>query len=188
VQNEKRLAAQIVGGGAQAFAEFVDRYGPRLHRLVCRYAVNEADAEDVTQEIFVELYRSLGTFQGKSTLATWVYRVALNHCLKHRERAAPIAVVYEEAKHQMPDPASGPAECAMQSDLSREIHSALNYLSPLQRDVVILHELHELTYRECAEILQVPVGTVKSRLSHAVQHLKSRLRSYVLMETEEAAS
>ena len=125
MQNEKRLAAQITSGDARAFAEFVDAYGPRLHRLVRRYAPIETDAEDLTQEIFVELYRNLGTFQGKSTLATWVYRVALNHCLKYRERAAPMSVVYEETKHQKPDPASGPAECAMQSDLSCEIHNAL---------------------------------------------------------------
>ena len=83
MQDDRRLANRIAAGDAGAFTAFVDTYGPRLHRLVRRYAACEADAEDLTQEIFVDLYRSMASFRGDSSLATWAYRVALNHCRNH---------------------------------------------------------------------------------------------------------
>lgn len=182
MQNDIRLARRIQGGDRRAFAEFVDAYGARVHRLVRRYARNEADAEDVTQEIFVDLYRGIGSFRGESALATWVYRVAVNHCRKHGGRAQPATVSYDDALREQEDWQADPARCAAKRELSDQVQSALDGLSPLHRDVVILHELHGLTYGECAVILNVPVGTVKSRLSNAFRRLRVRLGGYVLGE------
>ncbi|MBV9848771.1 MAG: sigma-70 family RNA polymerase sigma factor [Armatimonadetes bacterium] len=180
MQEERQLARRIAGGDRQAFAQFVDAYGPRVHRLARRYARTEADAEDVTQEIFLALYRGLADFRGESRLATWVYRVALNHCLKHRERRGPEPLPYDEALHAEADPAPGPVQCAARRELADRVQSALDDLSEAHREVVILHELHGLTYGECAAAMGVPVGTVKSRLSHAFRRLRERLGGYVL--------
>jgi len=183
MQDDKRLAQRIGQGDRKAFEEFLDSYGPRVHRLVRRYVGNEADGEDVTQEIFLDLYRSVGGFRGESSLATWVYRVSLNHCLRHRERTRPPSESYEEELHQPADKRADPARYAAQRELSGQVQSALDELSHLHRDVVILHELHGLTYSECAAVLGVPVGTVKSRLSNAFRCLRVALGGYVLGES-----
>lgn len=182
MQDDKRLAQRIRGGDRRAFEEFVDAYGARVHRLVRRYARSEADAEDVTQEIFVDLYRGIGGFRGESALSTWVYRVAVNHCLKHRGRARPDTVSYDDALRGQEDWQADPARCAQKRELSDQVRCALDGLSAPHRDVVILHELHGLTYVECAALLEVPVGTVKSRLSNALRRLRASLGGYVLSE------
>lgn len=183
MHQDKRLAAQIAEGDPGAFTSFVDTFGPRLHRLTRRYAVCEADAEDLTQEIFVDLYRSMATFRGESTLATWTYRIALNHCLKHAGRNSPATVPYDDAREEREAEEHDPVRQAARRELSYQVHTALDVLSADHRDVVILHELQDLTYRECAAILQVPVGTVKSRLSHAFRRLRRHLSGYVLAES-----
>lgn len=182
MQNDKRLAARVARGDRRAFEELVDAYGPRVHRLVRRYVDAPSDAEDVTQEIFLELYRSIGSFRGDSALATWVHRVALNRCLKHQQRRPPTAVPYEDALRTHPDEATDPAHSATRRELGDRVHAALGCLSPEHRDVVILHEMQELTYQECAQVLQIPVGTVKSRLFNAFRRLRDQLGAYVLSD------
>src|SRR5258706_16474749 len=75
-------------GDRRAFEEFVDLYGARVHRLVKRYVDNAEDAADVSQEVFIDLYRGIGSFRGECSIMTWVYRIAVNHCLRHCERAS----------------------------------------------------------------------------------------------------
>jgi RNA polymerase sigma-70 factor (ECF subfamily) len=187
VNSDLQLVHRMATGEREAFEAFLDLYGPRVHRLARRYASGETDAEDLTQEIFLDLYRSIGGFRGEATLATWVYRVAVNHCLRHRERLVREGKHVDSGSHgeiegdsgEIADAGSDPARRAAQSELKSEVQGALGDLSPLHRDVVILHELHGLTYRECAVILDVPIGTVKSRLSHAFRHLRDRLGAYV---------
>ena len=182
MRDDRRLANQIVAGDVGAFTAFVDAYGPLLHRLVRRHAACEADAEDLTQEIFVDLYRSMVSFRGESTLATWAWRVAFNHCRRHAGRPRAVTVPYDEALGECEAEERGPAHRAARRELSDQVYAALDGLSPEQRDVVILHELQELTYRECAAVLQVPEGTVKSRLSYAFRRLRGTLSSYVLTD------
>lgn len=181
VGKDARLAKRIAQGDRAAFAEFVDRYGPRIQGLARRYATTNADAEDLTQEIFLDLYRSIASFRGEAALSTWAYRVALNHCLKHCSRRPPQGVEYDEAlaganAGDRADPVRG----AVASELKDKVKSALSDLTPEHRDVVILHELQELTYSECASILRIPVGTVKSRLFYAFRTLRGSLAAYVI--------
>jgi RNA polymerase sigma-70 factor, ECF subfamily len=180
VQDDRRLARRIQQGDRRAFEEFLDAYGGRVHRLVRRYVHNDSDAEDLTQEVFFDLYRSIGNFRGDAALGTWVYRVAVNHCLKHRQRARPEGLPYDESVGADEDWRSDPERSARKHELADEVHCALNKLSPLHRDVVILHELHGLTYQECAAVLDVPVGTVKSRLANAFKRLRDSLGGYVV--------
>ncbi|MGI4787950.1 MAG: RNA polymerase sigma factor [Janthinobacterium lividum] len=177
------MAHQISNGVPGAFAAFVDTYGPRLHALARRYTACESDAEDLTQEIFVALFRSIANFRGESTLATWSYRVALNHCLKHASKPRPVTVPYDDTLNLADTAEHGPVQYAARRELNDELQAALNGLSEAHREIVILHELHELTYAECAAVLQVPVGTIKSRLSTAFRRLRSSLSGYVLSDT-----
>ena len=180
---DRQTAQHIQSRDPDAWAAFVDTYGPRLHRLARHYAPGETDAEDLTQEVFVALFQSIGRFRGESSLATWSYRIALNHCLKSAARTRPIIVPYEEAR-EMPAPnAYSPFHQSVRRELSSEIDMALSHLSPSHRGTVILHELHEMTYAECAAGLGVPIGTVKSRLSTMFCRLRESLGGYVLSDT-----
>lgn len=182
-RKDLELAKRIARGDRMAFAQFVDAHGPRIQALARRYARTNADAEDLTQEILLDLYKSIGSFRGGSAISTWVYRVALNHCIKHCERRKPAAQEYEEGMAgAKAGEASDPAGQAMIGELREKVEGALATLSPEHRDVVILHELQELTYSECASILRVPVGTVKSRLYYAFRSLRGSLAAYVLGE------
>lgn len=184
-RDEKRLIERLQRGESGAYAELVDQYGARVLALARRYARTEADAEDITQEVFVSLVKGIGRFRGDAALGTYLYRVALNHCLKHKERRPPEGAPLDDLP--VADSAPLPAEKAEQGELAEQVQGALKRLSEPHRDVVILHELHGLTYAECAEALGVPVGTVKSRLFHAFAKLRSLLGGYVRGEEEGAS-
>src|SRR5437763_1906169 len=115
-------------GDRRAFEDFLGLYGTRVHRLVRRYVANPSDAEDVTQEIFIDLYRSIGQFRGRSALYTWVYRVAVNHCLKSCQRARPETLPLEDAMsngREKPDWASDPHHAATRTELADHVTGAL---------------------------------------------------------------
>lgn len=184
--HDATLKGRLQRGERKAFEELLDAYGPRVQKLARRYAATPADAEDLVQEIFVDLFRCAATFRGEADLGTWVYRVALNHCLRWREKQEREGKNrdFEKSPDEMElpshDKSSDPAHRQGQSELSGQVQEALRHLSDLHRDVVILHELHGLTYSQCAAILEVPVGTVKSRLSNAFSLLRRTLGPYVL--------
>jgi len=173
------LASRIAAGDGKAYAEFVDVFGPRIQAMARRFALG-CDVDDLIQEIFLDLYRSIGGFRGESALSTWVYRVAYNHCLKSRERRAIEHEGLDGAEYAAGIAAVDPQRCAQRSELKDHVEAALEDLSPEHRDVVVLHELNEMTYSECAAVLKVPEGTVKSRLHYAFRQLRGSLAAYVL--------
>lgn len=181
MRQEQRLINGLKQGDRRAYEEFVETYGPQVHRLVRRY-VETADADDITQEIFVDVFRHIGGFRGDAALSTWLYRLAVNRCLRYcqREKNRETLPLEEErdALHEAAD--DTPFRHAVQSETADKVHCAVDRLPVGQRDVVILCELHGLTYQECASVLEIPVGTVKSRLSNAFKKLRESLRGYVL--------
>ncbi len=192
--NDAGLLRRLQGGEARAFEEFLDRFGPRVQQLARRYAASNADAEDLTQEICVDLLQSVASFRGEAKLETWIYRVALHHCWRWREKQGRENSRRDENSSEdiewpSRDVSSDPQRRFAQTELSQQVHHALGDLSDLHREIVELHELHGLTYAQCAQVLQIPVGTVKSRLSNAFSHLRRALKPYVLDgPTENAAA
>jgi len=181
---DQQLTRRMQQGDRQAFTDFVDRYGGQVHRLARRYTRCEADAEDITQEVFVDLCKGIYAFRGEAKLSTWVYRIALNHCLKHQKSRRPQEFVPLDDLPLPADEYHEPEHYAVRSDLAHVVEGALGTLSEAHREVVVLHEMHGLTYQECADIMGVPVGTVKSRLFNAFARLRDRLGSYVRGEEE----
>lgn len=164
-QDERLLVQRIQAGDRHAFEQLLDSYETRVYRLALRYTGTVPDAEDVTQEIFLGIYKSMANFRGNSALGTWIYRIAMNHCLE-----------LTLASH---DWRENPEQSADKGELSTRVDEALRCLTPQHRDVVILHELQGLTYQEVATALNVPVGTVKSRLSNALRRLRTLLGAYI---------
>jgi len=176
VIDEKLVLRRIREGDQCAFQELLDHYETRIYRLALRYADSPADAEDITQEIFLGVFRNLPGFRGASSLSTWIYRVAVNHCLEYRRKRRLDQVPLEESLGLADSDWRGdPVKAAAKSALSAQLDRALARLSPIHRDVIVLHELQGLTYQECAEVLGLPVGTVKSRLSNAFARLRELL-------------
>src|SRR5689334_20618393 len=95
-RDERQLVQRIVAGDRKAFEQMLDAYETRVYRLALRFTGCVPDAEDLTQEIFLAIYRNMAQFQGKSALSTWVYRVAMNHCLEYRRKRRLESVPFEE--------------------------------------------------------------------------------------------
>jgi RNA polymerase sigma-70 factor (ECF subfamily) len=189
LSSDRQLARRIQQGDVRAFEELLDLYGARVQRLARRFLDNPSDVDDVTQEIFIDIHRCIGAYRGDSALMTWIYRIAANHCLRHRERTRPESLPYEDrTAGAATDWRAYPEQSVARRELSDQVYRALGRLPELHRDVVVLHELHGLTYQECAAALGVPVGTVKSRLSNAFRRLRTSLGGYVLGEAAGCAA
>ncbi len=184
---EARLLRRLQNGEAEAFAALLDRDGARVRALALRMGVSPGDADDVTQEIWLAVFKSVGSFRGEAGLSTWVYRVAINCCLKWRqkERGRPDQNESDELEllPSTDERSLAPRELERR-ELGQHVRAAIEGLSDAHRAVVVLHEMHGLSYAQCAQVLQVPVGTVKSRLFNAFGRLRTHLGPYVLEEDE----
>lgn len=168
------------------FEELLREEKDRIYGVVYRLVGPDA-AEDVAQEVFLRAFRSLGEFRSEARLTTWLYRIAINSCRDyHRRKSRRKWSVYsidggtsgslgEQVERQIPDERPGPLE-VVETNYRREcLLDALAKLPPKHREVVILHDVEGLRYDEISEIVQCPLGTVKSRLYYARRKLRETL-------------
>ncbi len=162
------LIQQAADGDRQAQAEIYHALGERLHLLV-RRIVGPEDSEDVSQDVFVQLFRKLHTFQFQSSFVTWAYRLAVNHALQHlRSRRRHKTVELDDAN------VAGKTDGA--SLETRELlERGLQMLDPELRVILQLKEIDQLPYEEIAKVIGIPAGTVGSRLNRARRELRERL-------------
>ena len=181
---ERDLIRQCQKGDVQAFRQLVERYEDRIYGLACSILGDSEVAKDAAQEAFIRVYKALGKFEGRSSFYTYLYRITTNVCLTfaQREQRRPDRVSIEgmqEASDIALDRFLGTDE--PQNDIERiglreEIQKVLDHLSPDHRAVVVLKDIEDLSQEEIADVLDVSVGTVKSRLSRA----RTRLRDLLL--------
>lgn len=164
------LVAAHVAGDPEAFAELFRRHRDVLWAVALRTTGNPEDAADALQDAMLSALRSAATFRGRSAVRTWLYRIVVNACLDRLRRSAARPAV-PLGGHDTPDPADAITRTGQRVDLLR----ALATLSPGQRAAVVLVDAHGLPVSEVAEILEVPVGTVKSRCARARAHLAKEL-------------
>ena len=170
------LAERHRYGDEEAFGEVYKRFVGLVFNLAMRMAGKAEEAEDLTQEIFLRIYRHLGRFSGRSTLKTWIYRVALNHCRSKLGRkkypTQPLAEENEGEGIHLVDERRGPEEKALASDAAQTVSLALRQLKPRFREAVVLRDLEGLSYEEIADILDVRIGTVRSRIARGRDRLR----------------
>jgi len=179
------LVRRFREGDREAFSELVLRYQDRVFTLCLRWMGSREVAEEVAQDVFLALYRSLGGFRGESKVSTWIFRVAVNHCknrrLYHKRRAADRHEPLEGTRNddgparQIPAPDPGTDQALHRSEAEEIIEAALEELDETHRSIVILRDIEGLAYEEIAEILDLPRGTVKSRLHRARAQLARTL-------------
>jgi RNA polymerase sigma-70 factor, ECF subfamily len=176
--DEPVVVAAAQRGDREAQRALYERYRDRVFSLVVHMVADEDAAEDVLQAVFLRVFRSLGGFRGDASLATWIYRIALNESRRHRSRSRSASVPIEELFGSGEELDAGPRpDAAYSSDQRREIVSrAVQELSPRLREVVVLRYVEELSYEQIASVLGCAEGTVASRLHRALAELESRLR------------
>jgi RNA polymerase sigma-70 factor (ECF subfamily) len=166
-------------GDAAAFEELYQRHSPMVYHLALRLAGDADEAADLTQDIFLRVYRHLDGFRGSSSLKTWIYRVALNLCRsrlgRRRPATRPLAEEGAEGVTPIVDPGRGPEELALAQDAARLVGQALAGLPLAFREAVVLRDLDGLAYEEIAEVLGVRIGTVRSRIARGREQLRQAL-------------
>ena len=177
--DDRELLRRLKSGSRAAFELLLDRCERRVYNLALRMLGDPSDAEDATQDIFVEVHRSLPRFRGDSRLDTWVHRIAVNVCLQRRRKHHVTTV--ELVEQDLGAACDGdPFREAARGELRDVVACAVRRLPEGQQEVVLLHGMQGLSYSEVARALGCPVGTVKSRLSSAFKKLRESLEDYVV--------
>jgi RNA polymerase sigma-70 factor (ECF subfamily) len=159
------------------FRDLFDEHRDRLYRFVLRHIGHATDAEDLAQQAFVEAARTYAQFRGESQLSTWLYGIAMNLVRNHLSRAPHRLHRFddESALDDEPAPIADPEEQCSMGQLVDRLNRELDGLMPEMREVLLLVAYNDMSYEECASLLNVPIGTVRSRVSRARSHLRRRM-------------
>jgi RNA polymerase sigma-70 factor (ECF subfamily) len=191
VNDDAQLIDETLAGHSAAFGQLVLKYQDRLYNTVVHSflgnsgAGNAEDARDVVQEAFVQAFLKLDTFQHSSAFYTWLYRIAFNVAASHRRRRRPtLSVEYarETSGLEPMDDGDDPTERLEQKECCRQVRQAIGQLSEEHRMVLVLREIDGCCYETIASILELPIGTVRSRLHRARLQLREQLKEVLMID------
>lgn len=192
--DETVLTAELQAGSEEAFALLIAQYQGPVYSLVSRMLNDPSDAADITQDVFIKIFRGIRSFHGNSSLRTWIYRIALREASnqrrwwsRHRGREVTIEKQSNESsegegfclKDALVDEHESPFEMAAHEEIRSRVESELRRVPEPFRSVVILRDLEGLAYDDIAEILGAHLGTVKSRLMRGRAMLREQLAEFV---------
>jgi len=182
---DRALVRRMCAAEESAYEELLQRFEHPVYNLVCRLTDHPEDGADVTQEVFLKVFRGIGSFRGRSSLKTWIYRIAVNEArnhrrsfLRHRRQEVRLEAEAGEIMSRadwVADPGPSPFEIALDHEAEHLIQLALSELNPNFRAALVLREVEGLPYEEISEILEISLGTVKSRILRGRESLKERL-------------
>jgi RNA polymerase sigma-70 factor (ECF subfamily) len=191
---ESRLIERLIARDERAFNELVRAYERRVLTLVVRMLGNAAEAEDVAQEVFVQVFKAIGTFRGEAKLSTWIYRIAINLCknrvkylkVRHTSEQDELGEVEERGalggeRRANVGAMDRPDEMVSGKQVEHIVQAAILEIEPTFRECLVLRDVEELTYEQIEEITGLPIGTVKSRIHRA----RAQLREAVERELGE---
>lgn len=175
------LISRAAGGDSSAFQVLVERHRSMVYRVAYQFAGNHHDAEDIAQDVFIKVFRSLDRFRQDAQLTSWLYRIIMNACIDHRRRSrfSSSAAFGDEAEQTMlnaPEETPGPEERAYGSELGQVLESEIGRLPKGQRVVFVMRHHQGMKLCEIAEALGLAEGTVKRQLHAAVHRLREALR------------
>jgi RNA polymerase sigma-70 factor (ECF subfamily) len=174
------FVARLRAGDRRAFEDFVRAHQHRIYGLALRMLGNSAEAQDVAQEAFLRAYRGLAEFRGDARLSTWLYAIASRLCLNRLAGGERRLIRDDEGiLDRLADVRPGPDETLERDELEEALRRAIAELPEERRVVVVLRDVDGLAYEEIAEILALPVGTVRSRLHRARLDLKEKLERFL---------
>jgi RNA polymerase sigma-70 factor, ECF subfamily len=188
---EASIVAELKAGSEEAYNWLIARYHQPIYSLVYRILTDPSDAADTTQEVFLKVFRGMNRFNGDCSLKTWLYRIAIHEAsnqrrwwFRHKSRETSMERQDEDGNSYglcdtLPDTNESPLEILAHEEVRARVEQELKQISEPYRTTVVLRDIEGLAYDEIAEVLQVSLGTVKSRLIRGREALKKRLESFV---------
>ncbi len=192
-QEEAAIVAELKAGSEAAYAWLIGEFQQPVYGLVYRVVNDPADVADTTQDVFLKVFRGMKHFHGESSLKTWIYRIALHEAanrrrwwFRHKAKETSIEPAESEmgaAENAMQvaltDPADSPFDSVAHREVQHRVEEELRKVPEPYRTTLILRDLEEMSYEEIAEVLEISLGTVKSRLTRGRDALRQRLAPYV---------
>jgi RNA polymerase sigma-70 factor (ECF subfamily) len=191
---EAGIVAELKAGSEEAYAWLIGEFHQPIYSLVYRILTDPADAADTTQEVFLKVFRGMKHFHGQSSLKTWIYRIAVHEAsnrrrwwFRHKAREISMEPLENNSaqgsgvamKEMLVDERESPFDSAAQEEVRARVEGELRKIPEPYRSTVILRDLEEMSYEEIAEVLDVSLGTVKSRLTRGREALRRRLTGYM---------
>jgi RNA polymerase sigma-70 factor, ECF subfamily len=183
--DDLRLVELLRSGESRAYEELLARFQQPVYALALRLLDDPSESADVVQEVFLKVFRNIGSFRGQSSLKTWIYRITVNEAhnarrwfFRHRRREVELDSDPDETRHWkdlIPDGHLSPFDVAFEREQQVMIEAALEKLSPIFREAVVLRDISDMSYEEIAEVLGVSLGTVKSRILRGREALREVL-------------
>ena len=184
-EEDARILRGLRAGIEGAYEELINKYEQPIYGLVYRLVGNEPDARDVVQEVFLKVFRGVNSFRERCSLRTWIYRIAVNEAHNHRRWwmrhcRHEISIEKDWTERDVsiecaPDPGRSPYDQVVDSEMRVLVERALTRINPIFQAAVVLRDIQNLSYEEIAEILQVSLGTVKSRILRGREALRRAL-------------
>ena len=191
-QEEAAIVAELKAGSEAAYAWLIGEFQQPVYGLVYRIVNDPADAADTTQDVFLKVFRGMKHFHGGSSLKTWIYRIALHEAanrrrwwFRHKARETLIEPAESDAANEnamqvaLTDHAESPFDNVAHHEVQRRVEEELSKVPEPYRTTLILRDLEEMSYEEISEVLEISLGTVKSRLTRGREALRQRLTPYV---------
>jgi RNA polymerase sigma-70 factor (ECF subfamily) len=167
----------VLDGYTHAFSELVDRYRDEVFGMAVRFSLNQSDAQDISQEIFIKVFKNLHKYNGASKFSTWLYKLSYNQCIdwvrKNRRHYASSNIELEE--FEIADCRAGPEDELLEKQKRETLRKAVYELKDKYRNILILFYYQSLSYEDISEILSMPVKTVETQLYRARQQLRKKL-------------
>ncbi len=192
-EEESSIVSDLKAGSEEAFSWLIAKYHQPIFSVIARTIPDQADAADLTQDVFIKIYRGIGSFHEESSLRTWIYRIALREASNQRRwwgrhKRQEITIESEAGqssegrslflKETLVDTHESPFDCAAHEEVRAKVEDGLRHIPEPFRTVVVLRDIEGFSYEEVAEILDTNLGTVKSRLMRGRAHLKARLAGF----------
>jgi RNA polymerase sigma-70 factor, ECF subfamily len=196
---QSAIVAELKAGSEDAYAWLIGEFHQPIYSLVYRIVTDPADAADTTQEVFLKVFRGMKDFHGESSLKTWIYRIAVHEAsnrrrwwFRHKAKETSIEPNPDASDLNSPgmrdtlmDESESPFDTLVHEEVRARVEEELQRVSEPYRTTVILRDLEEMSYEEIAEITEVSLGTVKSRLTRGREALRRRLTGYVVEHAEQ---
>ena len=178
--DERSMIERASGGDPEAFNRLMEHHERRMYAVALRMCANREDAQDCLQEAMLRVYRAIGSFKGESSFSTWVYRITMNTCLdelrrRKNKQSASLDDLLDEGWAPADDSGS-PEKHAVRAETARILRQTIQELPDDMRAAVVLRDIQGYTYEEIAKILDINVGTIKSRISRGREKLREKLR------------
>ncbi|MBS4537203.1 sigma-70 family RNA polymerase sigma factor [Clostridium sp. D2Q-11] len=183
--NERKLIKRSMKGDIDAFEKLIEAHQKSAYNIALRMLKNPEDAKDVSQQAFVKIFKYIDTFNFKSSFTTWMYRIIVNLCIDYINKNKinntysldnPIKTDTGEINREVKDNTDLPEDIVEKKETKQIVHNAINKLDDIHRSIIILRDIEDFSYKEISEILEISIGTVKSRIKRGRDNLRVILK------------